>query len=244
MSTRIASGIANAIERRLALEILRGQRAPGSTLPPVRQLAHDHRTTAPTIQRVIDRLEVGGLVSARRGSGVTVNDPQRSGDLSLLPLWFEALATQPDRAAKILDDVLELRRVMAAHLVRTAAPRIAAAAPQLIELALAAGRATSLHEVAETDLAFTAAVVDAAGQSAVAAIFHTTARLVREVPHLAHALFADRAYHRRMLKHAAAALARTPASTAAAELEVVLAAWDRRTVARFRDALTGDSARP
>ena len=238
MSTQIATGIANAIERRLALEILRGERAPGSQLPPVRQLARDHRTTAPTIQRVIDRLEVGGLVSARRGSGVTVNDPQRSGDLSLLPLWFEALATQPDRAAKILDDVLELRRVMAAHLVRTTAPRIAAAAPRLVALALAVGRARELDEIAQADLAFTAAVVEAAGQSAVAAIFHTTARLVREVPHLREALFADRAYHRRVLKRAAAALARTPASAAAAELEEVLAAWDRRTVARFRAALT------
>jgi len=238
MSTPIANGLANAIERRLALEILRGERAPGSQLPPVRRLAHDHGTTAPTIQRVIDRLEAGGLVSARRGSGVTINDPKRSGDLSLLPLWFEALESQPDRAAKILGDVLELRRVMAAHLVRTAAPRIAAAAPQLIALALAVGRATTLAEVAETDLAFTAAVIDAAGQSAVAAIFHTTARLVREVPHLRDALFADRAYHRRVLKRAAAALARTPPAAAAAELEEVLAAWDRRTVSRFRAALT------
>jgi DNA-binding FadR family transcriptional regulator len=238
MSIPIADGLASAIERRLALEILRGERIPGSQLPPVRRLARDHGTTAPTIQRVIDRLEAGGLVSARRGSGVTVNDPQRSGDLSQLPLWFEALAGQPERTARILGDVLELRRVMAAHLARTAAPRIAAAAPRLLELALAVGRAKTLREATETDLAFTSAVVDAAGQSAIAAIFHSTARLVREVPQLAEALYGDRAYHRRVLKRAAAALAATPA-TAAAELEEVLAAWDRRTVARFRAALTG-----
>jgi DNA-binding FadR family transcriptional regulator len=237
MSTPITDGLANAIERRLALEILRGERIPGSQLPPVRRLARDHGTTAPTIQRVIDRLEAGGLVSARRGSGVTVNDPQRSGDLSLLPLWFEALAGQPERAARILGDVLELRRVMAAHLARTATPRIATAAPRLLELALAVGRAATLGEVVETDLAFTGAVVDAAGQSAIAAIFHATARLVREVPQLADALYGDRAYHRRVLKRAAVALARPTPAEGAAELEELLAAWDRRSVARFRAAI-------
>src|SRR5689334_16003765 len=77
-----ASHVAAGIERQLALEILRGQRAPGSQLPPVRVLAQTHGVTAPTIQRVVDRLEAGGLVSARRGSGVTVNDPERTTDLS------------------------------------------------------------------------------------------------------------------------------------------------------------------
>jgi DNA-binding FadR family transcriptional regulator len=237
MSTPIANGLANAIERRLALEILRGERAPGTQLPPVRVLARDHGTTAPTIQRVIDRLEAGGLVSARRGSGVTVNDPQRAGDLSLLPLWFEALRGQPERAARILGDVLELRRVMAAHLARTATARVAAAAPRLLELALAVGRAKTLREITETDLAFTGAVVDAAGQSAIAVIFHATARLVREVPQLAEAFYGDRAYHRRVLRRVAVALARATPAEAAVELEEVLAAWDRRTVARFRAAL-------
>ena len=233
----IAITVAAGIERRLALEILRGERPPGSQLPPVRRLALDHGVTAPTIQRVIDRLEAGGLVSARRGSGVTVNDPQRSGDLSLLPLWFEALAGQPERAARVLADFLELRRVMAAHLARTALPRIAAAAPRLVTLALAVERAGSLAEVAATDAAFTAAVVEAAGQSAIAAIFHTTSRLVREVPRLDEALYGDRAYHRRVLRRTAGALALAPAAAAASELDEILAAWDRRTVTRFRGLL-------
>lgn len=229
--------MAAGIERGLALEILRGQRAPGSQLPPVRRLAAQHGVTAPTIQRVIDRLEAGGLVSARRGSGVTVNDPTRSGDLSLLPLWLEALAGQPDRAATMLGDFLELRRVVAVHLVRSAAPRIAAAAPRLLTLALALERAQTLAEITATDLAFTGAVVEAAGQSAVAAIFHTAARLVREVPGVAEALYGDRAYHRRVLRRSATALTHSSATAAATELEEVLVAWDRRTVGRFRAQL-------
>jgi DNA-binding FadR family transcriptional regulator len=228
MST--AEHVAAGIERRLALEILRGQRAPGTQLPPVRRLAVEHGVTAPTIQRVIDRLEAGGLVSARRGSGVTVNDPERAGDLALFPLWFEAV---PERAASMLEDFLELRRVVAVHLVRRWAARIAAAAPRLVELAMALERAETLAMVAETDIAFTGAVVDAAGQSAVAAVVHSSARLVREVPGLAEALYGDRAYHRRVLRKVAAALAQPP-ELAAQQLEEVLATWDRKTVARFR----------
>ena len=137
----------------------------------------------------------------------------------------------------MLADFLELRRVLAAHIVRTAAPRIAAAAPELLALTINSERATTVEDVMNADLAFTAAVVGAAGQSAVAAIMHTTARLVREVPHLAVALYGDRAYHRRVLRGAAAAFANPVPAAAATELEDVLSDWDRRTVNRFRAAL-------
>ena len=230
-----ASHVAAGIERQLALEILRGKRAPGSQLPPVRVLARTHGVTAPTIQRVVDRLEAGGLVSARRGSGVTVNDPDRTTDLSLLALRLEALAGEPERAARLLADFLELRRVLSAHLVRTASAKIIAAGAQLVACALAAEKATTTAEALEADLAFSRVVVEAAGQSAVTAIMHTTARLVREVAPLAEALYGDRAYHRRVVKQAAQAFGKNDV----AELEDVLAAWDRRTVTRFRTALEG-----
>jgi DNA-binding FadR family transcriptional regulator len=237
MSTADPPTLASAIERRLAREIMRGERPPGSQLPPLRTLARQHRVTLPTVQRVVDRLEAGGLVSARRGSGVTVNDPGRSGDLSLLPLWFEALADQPERAAAMLADFLELRRVVAAHLVKGAARRIApAVSAPLAALALALADGDTLA-IADADLALSAAVVDAAGQLAVAAVFHTTARLVREVPHVADALYGDRARYRRMLRRLGGALAGAR-TDAAAELEAALAAWDRGTVARFRASLT------
>jgi GntR family transcriptional repressor for pyruvate dehydrogenase complex len=229
--------VAAGIERQLALEILRGDRLPGSRLPPVRDLARSHGVTPPTIQRAIDRLAASGLVAARRGSGVTIRDPRRSGDLSLLPLWFEALADQPHAAAAVLDDFLALRRVVAAHLVRSAAPRIVAAAPRLMAQLGAVEAATSLDQVAEADVAFTGTVVEAAGQIAVATIFHITEQLVREVPHLAEALYGDRAYHRALLRRLVRSLAGARPEVAAAALEAALAAWDQRTVARFRERL-------
>jgi DNA-binding FadR family transcriptional regulator len=235
----VRATMAEEIERRLAREILRGERAPGSQLPPVRALALTCGVTAPTIQRVIERLEAGGLVSVRRGSGITVNDPHRVGDLSLLPLWFDALADQPARAAAILEDFLALRRAVAGHLLRTAAPRIVAHAAQLATLLAAVEAATTLDAVADADLAFTRAVVEAAGSFAVGAIMHTTERLVRVVPHLSTALYGDRAYYRRVLRRTVSALADATLASATVELEAVLAAWDRRTVARFRAHLGG-----
>ena len=88
----IAKTVAESIERTLAIEILQGKRVPGAQLPPVRALAEEYGVTPPTIQRVVERLAIQGLVTARRGSGVTVNDPEGSGSLSLLPLWLEAPA--------------------------------------------------------------------------------------------------------------------------------------------------------
>jgi DNA-binding FadR family transcriptional regulator len=240
MSRPLQLAVAERIERRLACEIIRGERAPGSQLPPVRELARHHAVTPPTIQRVIDRLAAGGLVQARRGSGVTVCDPRRSGDLALLPLWFEALADQPARAAAILADVLELRRVVGAHLVRSAAPRLARQAHRLAELTAAAAAAATVPARAEADLALTAAALDAAGQFAVAAVFHTTARLVREVPHVAEALYGDAAHYRRVLARIAIALA-TPRGDPAA-LIAVLEAWDRRAVARYRALVSSSLA--
>lgn len=223
------------IERRIAREIIRAERAPGSRLPSVRDLARRYAVTPPTIQRVIDRLAAGGLVRARRGSGVTVCDPTRSGDLSLLPLWFDALADQPDRAAAILADVLELRRVLSAHLARTAAPRIARAAAAIGERLAVAVAATTVAARADADLALTAIAIEAAGQCAVAAVFHTTERLVREVPHIAEALYGDGAYYRRVLAQLAAALA---GQRNADTLPALFETWDARSVRRYRKALS------
>jgi DNA-binding FadR family transcriptional regulator len=207
-------------------------------LPPVRALAGELGVTAPTIQRVIDRLEATGLVSVKRGSGVTINDPHRSGELSLLPLWFDALSDQPDRAAKILGDFLELRRVVAAQLIRTSSANIARAGARLVELSASLSTGDTLDDIVDADLAFTRAVIEASDQFAVKSLFHTTEQLVREVPHVAEALYGDRAYHRRVLRSIATALGAGAGPTAAATaIEAALAAWDRRTVARFRDAL-------
>lgn len=230
--SRDGETVAQRIERRLAVEILAGQRVPGSSLPSIRALAAEAGTTPPTIQRVIAGLERAGLVSAARGSGVRVNDPQRSGDLSLAPLWMEAFADQPQRQVAILADFLELRRVIAAHLIKTRRAALLRAAPRLARVAILP-RGT-LGERLEADLAFSRAVLEAAGQSAAVAIFSTVERLVREVPYVAESFYDDPDAHQRTLTAVVAAAA--TGGDAAAALET----WDAAVLSRFGAYLARD----
>ncbi|MFT5683750.1 MAG: DNA-binding FadR family transcriptional regulator [Myxococcota bacterium] len=224
--------VAQRIERRLTVEILSGERAPGSRLPSIRALAVEAGTTPPTIQRVIAGLERTGLVCAVRGSGVRVNDPARCGDLSLAPLWMEAYAGQPQRQVAILADFLELRRVIAAHLVRTRRAALLSAAPRLA-LAATLPRGT-LGERLEADLAFSRAVLEAAGQSAAVTIFNTVERLVREVPYVAESFYDDPESHQRALLAVVAAVASGGDGAEALE------AWDETVLARFGAYVTRD----
>jgi DNA-binding FadR family transcriptional regulator len=224
---------AQSIERILALQILRGERLPGSQLPPVRELATRTGVATPTLQRAIDRLEAGGLVQARRGSGVTVCDPRRSGDLSLLPLWFEALADRPQDAAQVLADFLELRRVVMVHLVRVHRRRIVAAAVDFAPHLAAVARAADARALAAADLAIAWAIVDAVGQRAVAAVLQACQHLVHEVPAVTHAIYGDHAAYRRGARRIAAALLDQDERDAPEEIDRVLAAWDKRSVEAF-----------
>ena len=224
------------IARALALEILRGDPAPGSHLPPLRALATRFEVTLPTVQRVIARLEAQGLVSAHQGSGVRVHDPQRQGELSLVPLWFEALASDPPRAAEVLADLLALRRVVAAHLVRRAPTRLLGALPRLAGLAAELSNAETLERRAALDLAFTRALIEASGSFAAQAVFRTIERLVEEVPWMAEAFYGDPTAHRQALAALATALA-TPGRSLGEAIEHALAPWDDTTVARYRHHL-------
>jgi DNA-binding FadR family transcriptional regulator len=137
----------------------------------------------------------------------------------------------------VLRDFLDLRRVLAAHLVRTSLPRILRAAPELALLAAAGDAAQDSDALAAPDLAFTRRVVDACGQVAVSAIFAVAERSVTEVPHAADALYGDRDYHRRTRRKVMAAFAQGDAEEAALRMDRVLAAWDRRAVDRLLAAL-------
>jgi DNA-binding GntR family transcriptional regulator len=119
MNKPVASSInrAEQIVRTLTVAILRGEYAVGSRLPTVRALALQFNVNPATIQRSRSRLEATGLVVARQGSGTEVRDPVLAGDLSLVPAWLEALCEQPARAAQVLGEFLEVRRLVVLRLV-------------------------------------------------------------------------------------------------------------------------------
>lgn len=231
--------VAATLERALACRILRGEYPPGTRLPSLRAMSQEHGVTVPTLQRVIAGLDASGLVTVRHGSGVTVQDPARVGGLALIPLWFEALVDQPERCAAILGDFLELRRVFAAHLTVRARQRLTQLSDELAEAAAALFAAgDTLEEVADADLAFTRLLVEASGNFAAEAVFHTVERLVREVPLVAEALYADRAMLHQTVGTIAGALTSTdPAPDVVAQVERAMCAFDEAALTRFRAAV-------
>ena len=223
--------IADRIERKLVTAILRGEHVPGTHLPSIRAMATDFDTTVPTIQRVVSHLEGLGLVTPHRGSGLVVNDPRLSANLALAPAWFDALSDQPDELAQIFADFLELRRVVAVHLLKKS--RDALANPTLLETVAALPHANTLSERIDLDLAFTAAFLDVTGQFAARIVFNTIERLVRRVPQIAHAFYADPDHHHQIVAATAEAIL-DPCG--AEEYNRAMEEWDAVSVQRFRDA--------
>lgn len=218
------------LERTLVRRILRREYPPGSNLPSVRALAAEFEVTAPTIQRVTARLEAHGLVEAHHGSGVRVLDAARTGGLSLLPLWFDALGDDPTEAARIFRECMELRRLVAVHL----APRIdpTSAAPALLDALERTREARSSDDFMEADLAFTRVVLDAAGHFGATALFNSVEAVIRRVPGVAEAVYGDPALARAALEGVVAAFTHDGAERDRA-LAGALERWDLDATARF-----------
>lgn len=223
------------IERVLARRIYRQEIPVGATLPTVRALAAEFDVTVPTIQRAVARLAATGLVLTRQGSGITVQDPLALGNLQVVGELIEACADQPERVGPLLADYLELRRVLAAHLVRTRLPALLEALPAVVEAVASAVDAEELTEIAAADAALTRAVVEAAGNRAISTVFHAVEQLAVRVPAVADALYGDREAHRAAITVVVTAIAAADgdASRAASGVEDALRIWDRGTVARF-----------
>jgi len=232
---------AERIQHALSLEILRGERAPGSRLPSIRALAQRFEVTVPTVQRVVARMEALQLLEVRHGSGMTVRDPKRHGGLALLPLWFEAYAEQPDRAVEVLADFLELRRVFAAHLLAHRREALLRAAPALALDVAKLWTSPDFDTLVDIDLSFTRRFLEASGSFAAVTLFQTVERLVRDVPYVAEALYGDPGDHRQMVGQVATLVTtESDPDRRAARLLETLADWDARATARFRQLLTGD----
>lgn len=228
--------VAETIEHALAIEILRGDRPPDSRLPSVRALAQRWETTVPTIQRALDRLAAKDLIKVRRGSGATVQAP-RSGGLSIYPLWFDALAHEPDACASRLSDFLDLRRVVLVHLLTRHHARLLAMAPRMQPHIVALGALDAdIADRAAADLALSAGIAAAIDNSAVAAVIETVAQLVWRVPWIAEAFYDDPAAHFAMVTTLASAITAFGPDLAA-RLTAIIGSWDERVVQRFRALL-------
>jgi len=226
------------IDRELTRRILRGELQPGSHLPPVRTLASAFEVNPNTVQRALARLEAKGLVTARWGSGVVVNDPAEAGDVSLLPDWLAALDDDPERAAALLADLLEVRRVLAAHLIARHRDAVVAVLDELPPFAMD----DDPESLWRADMALARAVVRATGNAVAAALVTSVERALAELPILVQAMYGRPAHNVASAIEVFEAV-RDGGDDVAARVEAAMGAVDERTVETYRRLLAGPSGR-
>jgi DNA-binding FadR family transcriptional regulator len=182
---------------RLSLQILRGELGPGVRLPSLRTLANGEGVNVSTVQRVLVRLEERGLVETRDRSGVEVRDPSRYGGAALWPLVLKDATHNPDKALRLLSDVLETRRIVAAHVMGGLAEAISNTAPTELREAVAALETAIAHApadlnaVAMADLEVTRVLLQLADKPAMLAVFNDVASVILSQPVLLDAFYGD-----------------------------------------------------
>ena len=242
--------VADRMVAHIAVSIFRGVHPPGNNLPPIRILASDYGVTIATAQRAVARLEEMGLLEVRHGSGMLVQDPLQGVAPSAIPYWLEALREEPDRAAEILEDFFELRRVLAVDsLMRIRGKGDAAAlkSPELQTLVAALdGCGGDPHErsrAVELDMAISRLLLTARSNVAYTIVFRMIDRLVRELPDLQAAMYANppenAATYGKVLKLLVSGGSNEKTRRL---IEETIAKDDARKIARFRDIV--DSRRP
>lgn len=114
------------LRRQFHLLISTGRLAPGTRLPPLRQLARDLGLAVGTVARTYRELETAGLVQSRRGAGTRVANPPTGSDTTNPHTHLHALITTsvthaltlgatPDLVRSIVEDALEATNCPVRH---------------------------------------------------------------------------------------------------------------------------------
>ena len=223
------------IDRILTHEILSGAYPPGSRLPTLRELADSHQVNPSTMQRALARLEVRGLITARQGSGLLVNDPYTVADISLVSDWLHVTADDPDRAAAIVSDLLELRRVLACCLIKKYRSEVLEAVASLASGAAEVAAAND-DGVLAADMAFAHLLVRSTGNMAAAAVLNSLGRALGEHPVLVEAMYLHPDENAASMMEVLTAV-QAGGPEMAVRVEEAVASVDARTVANYRALL-------
>ncbi len=147
-------------------EIVRGHYPAGARLPAERELSRQLGASRPTLREALRRLGEWNLVEPRRGSGVVVR-PMHEWSIEVLPAflrWGRPAPGQPT-IARMLVDLLALRRVLFVDIVRLVAVRVSpggtAAARNALDRAWALRDSPGLFQ--REDFQIIRSVVEAAG---------------------------------------------------------------------------------
>lgn len=228
------------LTRELARSIFLGQYAEGTNLPPIRELAKRHDTTIPTIQRVVAKLDELGLVAVRQGSGVRALNPQTHANQAALPYWLDALRDRPQQARALLADFLELRAVLALELLAKIRPKVGTqefgavvGAVDVLEEAVAS---EDEGRIVTADLGVVRAMLGLSPQVAFATVFNSFEALIRAIPEVRVALYAEPQTNVVGWRYLLEVL---PEDDFVEQLKPLLRTVDEATLDRFVQALEG-----
>lgn len=185
------------------------------------------------MQRALARIEARGLVTARQGSGLRVNDPADVADLTLVADWLAVTIDEPERATAIISELAEVRRILVVRLVVRHRDRLLAILPDLV--AQAAALAGS-ERPWKAHVEFEKTVARAFGNGIVLALLNSMTRALEEQPLLVEAMYHERPDGAANMASFFAAL-HEGGDDMAARLEEALARADAETVRRFRALL-------
>lgn len=156
---------ADAVFEKLIADIVSGTHAAGARLPAERDLARQLGASRPTLREALRRLTEWNLVTPRRGSGIVVR-PHRDWMMEVLPAYLRYSKPKPGdpTVARLVGDLLELRRAMMVEVLRMCKGRVPSGgtASAREALALAWDHRDNGAEFARADLNVLRSVVDAA----------------------------------------------------------------------------------
>jgi DNA-binding FadR family transcriptional regulator len=115
----------DAVFEQLLANIVGGKYPAGARLPAERELSRQLGASRPTLREALRRLGEWSLVEPRRGSGIVVR-PYRDWSIEVIGAYCrygKPTADQPP-VAKILLDLLSIRRVVALEVIRLTAARV------------------------------------------------------------------------------------------------------------------------
>jgi GntR family transcriptional repressor for pyruvate dehydrogenase complex len=220
--------VAEEIVEQLRELILTGQYAPGSKLPPERELAKRLGVNRASLREALKKLEHLGLVRIRQGDGTRVQNFMETGGIELvshlLPL---ATTTHPG----IIRDMLEFRQIFGRETARLAAQRAAGEHIQAMkDLSAKLTEELALPDLFELDFEFYVVMTGGAGNQVMGLLINTVRDAVKSytsvLMHLIAPVVEVRRHHQELID----AITNRDADRAARVADEYLASGARRVL--------------
>jgi GntR family transcriptional regulator, transcriptional repressor for pyruvate dehydrogenase complex len=223
------------IAAQIADAILDGGFAPGSTLPPERDLAEQLGVNRTSLRQGLARLQQMGLVEARQGSGTVVRDPEGLTH----PAVVEALVRK--LGPEFLVELFEIRAALGPLIGRLAAGRSAPDDADALRAALAAVQDADTAATRQAaDLAYFRVLIHSTRNRALGLLYRWVEHAFGGREHELTAAYEDAEPVLADLRAITEAVLARDAAAAAATVEAYLNASALRMVRCYTDADTSN----